>query len=193
MSYWINYQTLNQGNLNKLGKLKPMITLQCKLTPEDYIKANYLHMRPSPWLKYLGMAFLSFFLVFLVSSVPSSVSFATAFIILATMFLFYGLFYAFILLAIIPWKVRRIFSQQKTLQAESETVISPEMMETTSENGTARMRLSDFHKYKVGKDMILLYHSQTLFTMLPRRFFASEEDFKTVLSYLEANLGSPKR
>ncbi len=29
--------------------------------------------------------------------------------------------------------------------------------------------------------------------MFPRHFFASEEDFKTFLSYLEANLGSPKR
>jgi hypothetical protein len=56
-----------------------------------------------------------------------------------------------------------------------------------------RMRLSDFYKYKVGKDLILLYQSQALFHMFPRRFFSSEEDFKMFRSFLEANLGSPKR
>jgi YcxB-like protein len=67
------------------------------------------------------------------------------------------------------------------------------MIETTSEHGTMKMRLSDFHKYKVSKDLILLYPSQVIFHMFPRRCFASEEDFKTFLSYLEANLGNPKR
>lgn len=169
-----------------------MITLQCKLKPEDYIKAQYLHMQPSPWLKYLGITLLSLCLVVLVASGPSSVSLTTTFSAFAPIFLL-GLLYAFILFAVIPWKVRRIFAQQKTLHVEYQTAISPEMIESTSENGNMRMRLSDFHKYKVGKDLILLYHSQALFHMFPRRFFASEEDFKTFLSYLEANLGSPKR
>ena len=174
-----------------------MITLQqCKLKPEDYIKAQYLHIRPSPWLKYLGIALLSLWLVFLVASVFPLGSSTSAFGAV-THILSFGLIYALIIYitfrVILPWNVRRIFSQQKTLQVEYETVLSPEMFETTSENGTMRMRLSDFHKYKVGKDLILLYQSQALFHMFPRRFFASEEDFKTFLSYLEANLGNPKR
>jgi YcxB-like protein len=169
-----------------------MITLQCKLEPEDYIKAQYLHMQPSPWLKYLGIALLSLCLVIVAASVPSSVSLATAISVFAPILLL-GVIYGFMLLFIIPWNVRRIFAQQKTLHLEYQTVISPEMIESTSENGTMRMRLSDFHKYKVGKDLILLYHSQIVFHMFPRRFFASEEDFNTFLSYLEANLGSPKR
>ncbi len=169
-----------------------MITLQCKLKPEDYIKAQYLHMQPSPWFMYLGIALLSFCLVIVAASVPSSVSLATTISVFAPILLL-GVFYGFMLFLIIPWNVRRIFAQQKTLQVEYQTVISPEMIESTSENGTMRMRLSDFHKYKVGKDLILLYHSQALFHMFPRRFFASEEDFNTFLSYLEANLGSPKR
>lgn len=178
----------------KFGKIKLMITLQGKLKPEDYIQAQYLHMQPSPWLMYLGIAFLSFCLVIVVSLTPVSVPLTT---ILSTVF-FNALaplvvFYVFMLLFVIPWNARRIFAQQKTLQVEYQTVISPEMMESTSEYGTMRMRLSDFNKYKVGKDLILLYHSQLVFHMFPRRFFASEEDFNTFLSYLEANLGSPKR
>lgn len=92
-----------------------------------------------------------------------------------------------------PWRIRRIFSQQKAFQVEYQTVISPESLESTSEYGTVRIPLSDFHKYKVGKDLILVYHSSALFYMFPRRFFASDEDFKTFIFYLKANLGSPKR
>lgn len=169
-----------------------MITLQCKLKPEDYIKAQYLHMRPSPWLKYLGIALLSLCLVIVVASAFSSIAFEQVASTFAPL-LFLGLLYAFILFVILPWNVRRVFAQQKTLQGEYETIISPEMIETTSEHGTTRMRLSDFYKYKVSKDIILLYQSQALFHMFPRRFFTSEEDFNTFLSYLEANLGKPKR
>ena len=186
MNFLIDCQTL------KSRELKAMITLQCKLKPEDYIKAQYLHMRPSPWLKYLGIALLSFWLVILVALAFPSGSLISVFDAF-TPILFFGLIYVLILFVILPWNGRRIFSQQKTLQAEYEIVISPEMIETTSDHGTMRMRLSDFHKYKVGKDLILLYQSQALFHMFPRRFFTSEEDFRTFLSYLEANLGSPKR
>jgi hypothetical protein len=169
-----------------------MITLQGKFKPEDYIKALYLHLRPKPWFKYIVIALLSLCLVVFVASASSPDSLINAFSIFVPILIF-GLFYIFILFVIMPWNVRRIFSQQKTLHSEHTTVISPETIESTSEHGSMKMRLSDFHKYKVGKDMILVYQSQVLFHMFPRRFFASEEDFQTFISYLEANIGRPKR
>lgn len=48
-----------------------MITLRCKLKPEDYIQAQYLHMRSLSWLKYLGIALLSLSLVILIASASS--------------------------------------------------------------------------------------------------------------------------
>jgi YcxB-like protein len=169
-----------------------MITLQGTLKPEDYIKAHYLNMQPNPWLIYFGIAFLSFCLVICVALTPVSVPLTTTLFMVFTPIFFLVISYVFTLL-LVMWNVRRIFAQQKTLQVEYQTVISPEMIESTSENGTMRMRLSDFYKYKVGKDLILLYQSQAIFHIFPRRFFASDEDFNTFLSYLEANLGSPKR
>lgn len=169
-----------------------MITLQGKFEPKDYIKAQYLHLRPKPWFKYVVIALLSLCLVILLASASSADSFINALINFVPILIF-GLFYIFILFVIMPWNVRRIFSQQKTLHSEHTTVISPETIESTSEHGSMKMRLSDFHRYKVGKDMILLYQSQSLFHMFPRRLFASEEDFQTFISYLEANIGRRKR
>lgn len=169
-----------------------MITLQGKCEPKDYINAQYLHLRPKPWFKYVAIALLSLCLVILLASASSPDSLLNALSIFVPI-LIWGLFYIFILFVIMPWNMRRIYSQQKILHVEYTTVISPETIESSSKNGTMKMRLSDFHKYKVGKDMILLYQSQALFHMFPRRFFVSEEDFQTFISYLEANLGRPKR
>jgi YcxB-like protein len=168
-----------------------MITFRGKLQSADIIKAMYLHMRPRPWLKYLGIALLSLYIVFLTTG-SLLVGFGKFFSLFGPPLLFV-LFAVFFVFISIHRNARLTFSQQKTIQDEHETMISPEMIESTSETGTMRLRLSDFYKYKVGKDLILLYQSHLLFHIFPRHFFTSEEDFKTVLSYLQATLGSPKR
>lgn len=98
-----------------------MITLQGKLKPEDYIKAQYLHMQPSSWLMYLGIALLSFCLVIFVAltsvSVPLTTTFSIFFSVFVPMFILV-VFYVLILLFVMPWNVRRTFAQQKTLQVE---------------------------------------------------------------------------
>lgn len=90
-----------------------MVTLlQCKLKPEDYIKAQYLHMRQSSWLKYLGIALLSLWLVVLVASVRLGFLTRTigAFTLVFLLFgLVYALGHALHLFVILPWSVRRTF------------------------------------------------------------------------------------
>lgn len=93
---------------------------------------------------------------------------------------------------------RQQFSQNKFFQCEHEFAISSTMIETSYrskkiESGTMRYLLSDFHKYKSNKDMIILYQSKDLYFMFPRRLFASEKDFETCISYFEENLPTPKR
>ncbi|MBD2310405.1 YcxB family protein [Desertifilum sp. FACHB-1129] len=160
-----------------------MITLRGQLKPEDYIKAQYLHLRPSPRLMKIGGAIASFllFISFLVYPLEIVFSWIVTLIILF-------LIYAAVLFFIFPWQARRIFSQQKSLQGEFEIIIFPERIEVTSAQGNLRMPLADFHKYKVSKDMILLYHSQAMFNLFPRRFFASDAEFKTFIAYLKTNL-----
>ncbi|MEM1253981.1 MAG: YcxB family protein [Cyanobacteria bacterium P01_H01_bin.21] len=167
-----------------------MITLQCQLKPEDYIQATRLHMRQT-WLKYLALLVLGLYLAIFIHLIVTGSSLALMIerlLPFSILVLTYGVIY----FVIQPWNARRIFSQQKTLQAEYEMVISPDTITSTTKNGYVEMPLSDFHKYKVGKDLILVYQSQALFHMFPRRFFASDEDYNTFLLYLEANLSPAK-
>ena len=168
-----------------------MITLRCKLAPEDYIQALRLHMQ-QPWLKFLALVILGLHLAIFIHLIVTGSSLAVIFEALLPLFVFV-LAFGIIYFVIQPWNARRIFSQQKTLQVEYEAIISPDMLTTTTQNGHYEMPLADFHKYKVGKDLVLVYQSQVLFHMFPRRFFASDDDFNTFLSYIEARLPHAKR
>lgn len=160
-----------------------MITLRNQLKPEDYIKAQYLHLRPNPRIIQIGGAIAAFLILacFILYPIEAVISLLAPLVFLAFL-------YATILFVVFPWQARRIFSQQKSLQGEFEILIFPERIEINSTRGNMRMQLSDFHKYKVNKDMIVLYHSQAMFNIFPRRFFASDAEFKTFISYLKANL-----
>jgi hypothetical protein len=123
-------------------------------------------------------------------------------IILSPIFMLALLGIALLYILLDRWRARRIarqlFSQDKGLQYEYEFVISSTIIESSYrseaiESGTIRYLLSDFYKYKANEDIIILYQSKNLHYMFPRRFFASEEDFKTFISYLEASLPTPKR
>jgi YcxB-like protein len=81
-----------------------------------------------------------------------------------------------------------LWRQKKTLKTEFETVITREMIETTSEYGSMRLCLPAFHKYKIQEDAIVLYESWGTFHVIPRRSFPSEQDYETFLFYLDANV-----
>jgi YcxB-like protein len=172
-----------------------MITLRYRLRSEDYIKAQYLHMKTDlrpRLLLFLGTILFYLFFLFAISPFEFSASFIPN-SLTSWIFVIFGMFYLFLFpFLALPWYARRTFSQRKTLRTEHEAVISPEMIEITSEYGLKRMHLSPLYTYKVCKTLILLYGSPASFHIFPRRFFPSEENYKTFLSYLEANLGNPK-
>ncbi len=168
-----------------------MITLRYEYTAEDYLKAMKLHMQLRPWQKYLLIFVVS---LCLVRVVPIILSGASLIDVLKSFMplVWFGVLYILIYVLLPRGKVRRIFAQQKSLHRSYETVISPDAITTTFEHGRVTMPIADYYKYKVGKDCVLLYQSQVLFSMFPRRCFASDSDFDTFISYLENHLVQTK-
>lgn len=164
-----------------------MITLQYKLTLEDRINAYRFTLGLENWLACLSL--IIFNIVYLVSSYifGGLADFYDAIkITLLMTFMFFFMFFFFT-----PFRFLA-FSQQKKFQTEYKAVISPEMIEIISEYRSMRMHLTAFQKYRVSKDLIVLYDSWGLFHIFPRRSFPSQADYLTFLSYLEANLGKPQ-
>ncbi|MCC5636181.1 YcxB family protein [Nostoc sp. CHAB 5844] len=173
------------------SSLESTISFRIQLTTNDYIKANYLHLRPATELRvyyllllgiYISLGgFLSYSVIILGGNIADFIFWLSLGIC--------GLYLYFFLL---PSRVRRISSQSTYVTFEHQVEISPEMLEVVEVTGTTRMRLADFHKYKVSQELIVLYPTDRSFYIFPRRCFPSEADVQTFLSYLQTNLGSPK-
>lgn len=166
-----------------------MMKLQCQLTPRDYIQAQFLHSRPRPILKWIGLFLVGLALVVCVDgflNLPESEAPWRPFIIFAAL-LYFALFYGVWL----PFRTRRLFSQQKALQEPYEVDISDDAFSASSSHGQTTMVWKDFHKYKTNKKIILLYQSDALFHMFPMRWFSGDQ-FSEFQEILRANLGEPR-
>jgi hypothetical protein len=163
--------------------------LHCQLTPGDYIDARFLHLRPRPLFKWIGLSLVGVAIFVCVNgflNVSESDAPWNPFIILAAL-LYFTLFYG----VWIPLGTKRLFLQQKTLQEPYEVDISDEAFSASSRHGQTTMVWKDFHKYKTNKRIILLYQSDALFHMFPMRWFSGDQ-FREFQEILRANLGDPK-
>lgn len=164
--------------------------LHCQLTADDYIRARFLHMRPRPVFKWLGIVVVV--AVVLALALPWLVPGSggpgiTPPLILLGAVAYFGLIFG----VVIPRRTRIVYKQQKTLQAPYDVEISEDQYQATSAHGACAMPWQDFHQYKVGPTLILVYQSDALFHMFPKRWFADGE-FAELQQILTRNLGKPK-
>ena len=166
------------------------MTLHCQLTADDYVRARYLHLRPRPVFKWL----------FILAVAAAVVTQALLWLMpgkerpeMTPLLVQLGLavYLLFRLLVRLPRRTKAVFSQQKSLQAPYDLEISEDQYQATSAHGTSAMPWRDFHQYKVGPTMILVYQSDALFHMFPKRWFADGE-FTEFQQILARNLGKPK-
>lgn len=163
--------------------------LRCKIEPSDYVRAQYLHLRPRPVIRWLGILLVALSLLVLCQQIfipPEGTISALPFIlfaVLAYLVIVYG--------AWLPYRTKKIYKQQKTLQEAFDSELTEEEFISTTSFGSTRLKWRDFYKYKVGKDMILVYQSDAIFHMFPRRWFPDGE-YDRLIEILRSMLGDPK-
>ncbi|MFG6106834.1 YcxB family protein [Leptothoe sp. EHU-05/26/07-4] len=167
------------------------ISFRVQLTSEDYLKSNYLHLRPGPIQKRIYYALLGIYLV-LVASTGYSAILSGSNIGVFIFWLLLGGFALYWYFISLPSSVRRLSKQNAYLLFEHQVEISPEILEITEVNGTTRIRLADYIKYKFDQDLVILYVTDRAFHIFPRRCFSTESNFKKFLTYLQNNLGAPQ-
>ncbi len=157
--------------------------LEGRLTWTDLLGANLLHIRPRRlarlfWTAVLSVWALLYFATFLlaIQGLYSPVIPVLGTIAIATFLL-----YRYLLL---PRRIRRIYQQQVDLQAPFSVQITPEALLFESEVGKSRRPWSDFVKWKENDDLLLLYYSDVLFTVLPKRIFTDEAQITQVRTAL---------
>lgn len=168
--------------------------LQCKLEPSDYVRTLRLYLRPHPIVKWIGIFLLLFsFLVIglhqlVVPPSRSGVMLRLAFFgsLACLALLYYALYYVWL-----PYSAKKIYKQQRTMQEPFEVELNDVEIIETNSLGTSRLRWTDFHKYKLGRDMVLVYQSDPLFQIFPKRWF-SEDEYRKFRQILKGALGEPK-
>ena len=79
---------------------------------------------------------------------------------------------------------RKAFDQQKTLQAPYRISWSDQGILIESEYGDARMQWGDFRKLRQDQNLILLYESDRLYRLIPKRCFTQAQlaDFQACMA-----------
>ncbi len=160
--------------------------INSQLAWTDYLKAQYLHMRPGTLGGTLRYVLLGFFVLISIAGMASSVVvggwseswpfFVPILLLLALIPLY---FYVFL-----PRRVRHLFEQNKELGAPVEHEITVDGLASASQYGNSKRPWSIFRKWKESQDLLMLYITDIQFIMIPKRF-CSPEQLTALHGYLD--------
>jgi len=161
----------------------------------DYLNAQLLHLRPNKFLKIIwGVSFsimaltiiyvlykmyryfIGGFYTGVISMLP-----ALAFPIIFPIIL---LLYRYVLL---PYQIKKIFNQQKELHAPFEMEITEVHLVASNEFGNSIRPWKNFIKWKENEELITLYHSDVMFTIIPKRLLTDPQQLEMLKSYITKN------
>lgn len=91
----------------------------------------------------------------------------------------------------IPWRARKAFDQHKALSAPVNVTIREDGLFFDRERSSGLLLWSEILKWRTSDDLILLYPADHIFHLIPRHFFASDEEFAGFHETLKARIGRP--
>jgi hypothetical protein len=161
------------------------------LTAEDCIHARRLAMRPRPAMRRIFYVVLVLFAITMAWSVIDGASTRDS---NSSVWLFLGLgaYFCAIYFLGMPYRVRRVFKQQKSLQAPVEMELTDTHFLASSANGTFQMPWKDFHKWKKNDRMVLVYQSEAVMHPIPMRALPDAPDRQKLVEILTRTLGPEK-
>lgn len=163
--------------------------MQIRILPEDYLAGVRLNMRPRKAWAIAGIALLAVMAagaaILLWKVVVGEGDWLDLIFPAAVAWL--ALWYW----AFIPRQVRKLYSQQRSLQEPFDAAFDTAGMRVNNERGDAMLPWTDVHKWRESKRLFLIYQSDALFHLLPKRCFESEAEQKGLRELLLAQVGPP--
>ncbi len=162
--------------------------LKGQLQWTDHLNAQLLHMQPAGRfgriIPYIALVVTGLCLVGGVILSVVSDEFPIELMIPGFIGVAVFAFYRYVLL---PWRVKKIFFQQKEFGLPFEMEITDTGLIASNEIGNSNRPWTNFTKWKENKDLFLLYHSDVMFSMIPKRLLTDPEQVITLRTLLERN------
>ena len=159
-----------------------------KIDATDHRSAQWLHLRPRPIFKILGifvslLALCSMVVAWIFIDDPGLFGVR---IILSVAIIYLALYF----IVFLPRKWNKIYLQQKSLQRSNALNIEENGIDYVSENGTGKIAWKDYLCWKENDYIILLYFSEVMFQIIPKRAFSSQEEQNRFVKLLNEKIGS---
>lgn len=165
--------------------------IQVQLTEEDYLASRWLAMRPRRWIQIAGWLVIA--TLFFGTAVGVNEALHKRSIPVELWWEIGAIVYFVVwFLVLMPWRLKKIFWQQKSLQRPFELEFTDSHLSVFSENGHVTLAWTDFVKWKKNKRMILIYQSDALAHLVPLRAFQTDADGRQTEDLLKSKLGDQK-
>jgi hypothetical protein len=165
-----------------------------QLTAEDYIEAQRLHVG---WKTFLRLSLFMLVVVLGVVIFLGGLTDLTAWIGGAAIWLFWLAIFCWTYPRGIAKRTKKLFAQQKELQLVYSADITDErLIMSAPGRGEWIIPWHESHKWKANDKIVLVYPSDRLFRMFPRRWFSSDAEFlafKDLLAKMIGPAGKPRK
>ena len=144
---------------------------------EDYQQANYLHATHK---LFKNIYYRTMWFIVMACSILSYIAFIVIvdgwmpFKIILWVLMIFILFYFILIYLYLPWRTRKIFAQQKELHLPFKIQISETGVYFENSLSQTTRPWNMFTKWKQGQKIMMLYHSDVMFSMLPKRLLTTE-------------------
>ena len=166
--------------------------LNITMTEEDYISASFLHLRPRPAFKWAGLVLVVLALVAVAApfctGAPRHIQFLVSASLASLIVYFAVAFFVWM-----PFRCRKTFRQQKTMQLPYTLDFTNECVITKAEYGEAKLTWDFFRKWKEGKTLFTLYQSDPIMQVVPKRVFASPGEMSAFRELLVRKIGPAEK
>ena len=152
--------------------------LTATVTEKDLFKAQQLHARPNGAKTALLLLILMLFGLYLYDQAGVKPGILVGGFV-GGILGFVGYYVVFL-----KYKCAKIYRQQKNLQIPYQFSWDNDSIYMKNEMGEGRIKWSDFTKHKQNKTLILLYHSDALFNIVPKSAFINEQQLSEFSSHL---------
>ena len=163
------------------------IDFHCTISADDLVDAHYVHIRPRRVFALLGIGIILLALAVFAWTVVQAVRGgprSVRFVLLAAVMGLGSVLVSWVLLSYYPRLVKRAYSQQKALHGPIQVHVDETGVQVHTDFVNAVSPWSHYLKWKESERIFLLYQTNTLFQVFPKRCMDAQsiEGLRGILS-----------